>query len=73
MALTDKEIETFADFAADRDRENARAYYAKAQDDVKANGWRITKRVRDVLWARLCYLEVVEANMQYGTPRMEGW
>ena len=53
--LTKKEIEAFADFAADRwnDRANAIAYYPAAQADVKANGWRLTKRVRDILWTRL--------------------
>jgi hypothetical protein len=57
--LTKKEIEAFADFAADRwnDRANAIAYYPAAQADVKANGWRVTKRVRDILWSRLSEIQ----------------
>ena len=31
----------------------ARAYYAQAQDDVKNSGFRVTQRVKDILWATL--------------------
>lgn len=76
MALTTEEIEKFADFAADNnDRENATAYYAVAQNDMKGHGWRVTQRAKDIIWARLCYLESVASMIGYGTPRMdgEGW
>lgn len=62
MALTNKEIEIFADFAADRfdDRKNATAYYLSAINDLQANGFRATKRVKDILWKRL--LDLQEAD-----------
>lgn len=38
-------------------RKAAKAYYCKAMDDVKGSGYRVTKRVRDGLWAELERIE----------------
>lgn len=54
MALTDREIRVFAEMAVkDGDKKAALGYYYQAQADVRASGWRVTQRVKDVLWSEL--------------------
>ena len=63
MTLTNREIALFArdavrqEIRTERDRATvanwATCQYGPAQQDMRESGFRITKRVRDVLWSEL--------------------
>ena len=45
----------------------AREYYASAQADVQASGFRVTQRVKNILWAEL---EKIAADEEAAQPRI---
>jgi hypothetical protein len=56
--LSHRDIQQFARSAA-TDNNRVETVYQAAQDEVKASGFKVTARVRDILWAELVRLGAV--------------
>jgi len=48
-------------------RRSAAAYYYAAQTDVRDSGYRVTKRVRDIIWQTLIDIENSQKELDQST------